>query len=225
MTLHGRVLAAASQPSERSWLAATLGTFGLQRVIVPDSDGMLQAFLSADFDMLVIDAGLPGAAEACALVRQQAPQLPVMVLAGPGAPIDIPDAIATRRPLDRHRLHRLLADRLGRAQTDLIGADGSDDALAAQLAELRRAYIGRLDASVLRPMQAAADDGDWQTVRQVAHRLSGTAGCHGLLAVAAAAAALESALLSSPAAAPDALAPLLAALTRAAAETIAGTSQ
>jgi DNA-binding response OmpR family regulator len=201
--LRGRVLAATVTAEESAALACSLRSLGLQPQLTDDADQLLRYFLDERFDLILLDAALPGlpAADAVTLLRTQEAAIPiVLIVAGEavGAPVPGPGGCTgwLAKPFDTAGLGRVLAAHLRPAQP--TGAAGRSEAgelaLAGELRQLREGFISRIAETYLQPMQAEVLAADWPAVLRVAHALGGTAGCHGLTALAEAARQLESAL-------------------------------
>jgi two-component system, OmpR family, response regulator QseB len=200
-----RVLAAAVDAAERAWLAASLDALGCDALFAGDSDELLQCFLAGGFDLLLLDAQLPGlpGPDALALLRRLDGEIPIAMLCTRCAPVAarIPcmegcsDCLV--KPLRLARLHRLLSECLAAPRAP--GERREDPALSIELHALRDGFVGRVHAVYLQPMQAAARAGDHAALARLAHRLAGTAGCHRLIGLAQAAGRLQTALRATPA--------------------------
>jgi two-component system, OmpR family, response regulator QseB len=200
-----RILAAAADAAERAWLAASLDALGCEATFAGDGDELVQRFLAGGFDLLLLDAELPGlpGPEAVALLRRLDGEIPIVLLCKRCAPLAacIPcmeggsDCLV--KPLRLDRLYRVLAERLSAPRAAL--EHGEDQALGEDLRALRDGFMLRVAASYLEPMQAAVRAGDRPTLSLLAHRLAGTAGCHRLTALAQAAGRLQAALKREPA--------------------------
>ncbi len=70
---------------------------------------------------------------------------------------------------------------------------GFDEDLEAELAAARRNYAASVP-ELLDTMSAALAAGNFDELRQIAHRVRGTAGCYGMMEVSDAAGAIEDVL-------------------------------
>jgi CheY-like chemotaxis protein len=211
-----RVLVADDNPLSLRFLADALGGFGLEVVVAHDGIAALEAASSGRFDLLLLDARMPGLGGAAVLARLRAghgPNADVIALATTAAP----DAAIARtllaagfaevvpKPVALQAFEAVLARHLpgpGPAWTvgDRAGA-GLDDARALRASggdagvttALRALLVAELE-SLRDECQALAGSGDLAGLRECLHRLDASAGFCGATALAAAIGGLRGAL-------------------------------
>lgn len=86
--LHGRVLLAEDSNTNAVVVANMLARIGIEPVIVPDGAAAVQAVESGEFDLVIMDVGMPimDGLEASRLIRQSGNQVPIIALTAHALP-------------------------------------------------------------------------------------------------------------------------------------------
>lgn len=208
-----RVLVADDNPPSLRFLEAALHDIGCVPLAVTDGVAACEAATAATFDLLLLDARMPGLGGADALARIRGgggPSCTAVAIATTAAPeADVRAALLAagfaevlHKPLGLAELRTALARFLPtHGHTD----DGLDDAQALAAAggdqaivdALRGLLAGELDA-LPAEIAALAARGDADGLRDRLHRLDASAGFCGVPALAAANTRLRAALATSP---------------------------
>lgn len=207
-----RVLVADDNPPSLRFLEAALHDIGCVPLAVADGPAACEAAAAAAFDLLLLDARMPGLGGADALARIRGgggPSCAAVAIATTAAPeAEVRAALLAagfaevlHKPLGLTQLRATFARHLP-AQGN---ADGLDDAQALAAAggdkaivdALRGLLAGELDA-LPGEVAALAERRDADGLRDRLHRLDASAGFCGTPALAAANARLRAALAVSP---------------------------
>lgn len=206
------ILVADDNPVSLRFFADALLQLGLSSELAPDGVETVARARRTPFDLLLIDARMPGLDGAEALARIRAEAGPSQCAPALATTAEADDAARARlvgsgfagviaKPVTIDALRSALAQHLA---APTASADGLDDthALAATggdrsiLAALRGLLIGELDA-LPAEMAALASRGDAAAVRDRLHRLDASAGFCGAPALVTACATLRAAFDAS----------------------------
>ena len=199
-TLRGRVLVAEDDPNIRQLIALLLRGTGIELAMVDNGRLAVEQALAGDYDLLLTDLQMPemGGLEAADWLRKAGFRRPIIILSA-----DAGNELKERclaagcndylaKPFEARRLLALLARHL---PGDTAAAAPADDG-AGRLEddpEYQRARAAFLDMMRQAPtdMAAGAAQGDWESLRRLAHRIKGTAGAFGFAEVGIAAGRIE----------------------------------
>jgi signal transduction histidine kinase/DNA-binding response OmpR family regulator len=196
--LRGRVLVAEDGPYNQRLIAAYLQCTGAEVELVDNGEKAVQAALEGEHDLVLMDIQMPvmDGAAAIELLRGAGYGTPIVALTANVMRQDIEryrqlgchDVLA--KPIDRRRLHEVLA-------RHLQPADAADAAQDARLQSVLRRLAARFHASLpdtLATLRQLHAEGRHDELRTEAHRLKGLAGSLGHPRITALAAPLERAL-------------------------------
>jgi len=232
--LRGRVLVVDDVDDLRLLVRTEVAATGAGVIEASNGHEACALVRAAPPDLVLMDMNMPvmDGRQAVAALRAEGHRLPIYACSADVMPGDIERFIALgcdgalAKPLDRDALHAVLRRHLGSAGAEAEATPGTapeaeaapdtaatppSDPLAVALQAIRVRFIGAATGE-RRALAEARDRDDTAALRQLAHRLKGSAGTFGFAAVSAAAAALEHALADAPEAVDACIAALDAAL-------------
>ncbi len=200
--LAGRVLVADDVDDLRELLRARIAATGAEVVCAADGREALEQIAGQTPDLVLMDMHMPemDGREAVARLRQAGHRLPVYACSADVMAEDVASFIALgcdgalAKPIDAEALYAVLAKHLSAGSVRAPEAAAASDPLAAAMAQIRQRFIERIPeerAALASALDALRGSGDREALRQIAHRLKGSAGTFGFESVSAAAAALD----------------------------------
>jgi signal transduction histidine kinase/CheY-like chemotaxis protein/HPt (histidine-containing phosphotransfer) domain-containing protein len=196
--LAGRVLVAEDGRDNQRLIAAYLRQAGLQVKVVSDGRAALEAALSEDFDLVLMDIQMPGMDGVTAIqtLRGVGFGRPIVALTANVMKSEIEHyqylgcEEVLSKPIDRRKFYDALAALLKKAddtgEATLLAPDIED-----LVADFRAGLPAQLDT-----IESALAGSDWEGLSERAHLLKGTAGSFGYPALTRLAAELEAAVRS-----------------------------
>ncbi|WP_052736445.1 hybrid sensor histidine kinase/response regulator [Aquincola tertiaricarbonis] len=191
--LQGRVLLAEDGSDNQRLIGAYLRRAGLQAEVVGDGEQAVRAALAGRFDLVLMDIQMPVLDGAAALTRLRSGGYrgPVVALTANVMASDVQHYLALgfddvlAKPLQLHRFHAVLAQRLARA-----APAAEDEGFAQEMAQLAALFRQGLPQQLAAIEQAAAQ-ANWPALAGLVHTLKGTAGSFGFGQLTAPCLALE----------------------------------
>ncbi len=191
--LAGRVLLATADVPRGAAIAAALRDAGAIVSVVDNSRAAVESALQNDFDLVLLDMGLPhiDGSSAARMLRACGHRRPIIALTDP--PSDRPDDSDAALPLaaDSEQLRQLVGRHLA-AGAASAGAP-LDSAYWEELAHHGATFRQGLPAQ-MEAMRSALQAGQWPALMSLAHTLKGTAGSFGLGGLSELAGAIEAEL-------------------------------
>lgn len=178
-----QVLLASDHPADRRRIEACVGAAGATLGCVGDGEQAVQQALAGEFDLVLLSIDLPviDGRAAATLLRAAGYRAPVVALAPSDRQADSPgwrdsgfDEVLAR-PIDRHLLRALLARTLPTLPVQAVERQLRLEAIVQRLAAEFRADLPQ----TLQTLQTALQGRQWETLRQVSHRIKGIAGSLG----------------------------------------------
>ncbi len=231
--LAGRVLVADDVEDLRGLLRARIAATGAEVVEAGNGREALERIAAQAPDLVLMDMHMPvmDGREAVARLRRDGHRLPIYACSADVMEEDVATFIALgcdgalAKPIDSEALYAVLSRHLPSAHAAAPAAvarheatpvsdaapDPVPDPMAAAMAQIRRRFVERIPAeraALAAALDAARSSGDGDALRQIAHRLKGSAGTLGFNRIGAAAAALDRAARTPSANVDDATAAL-----------------
>jgi DNA-binding response OmpR family regulator/HPt (histidine-containing phosphotransfer) domain-containing protein len=217
--LDGRVLLASAHPQHGAAIAAALRDAGATVSVAEDARSALESALQNDFDLVLIDTGLPliDGIDVPRMLRACGHRRPIVALTRSASDGCANSDAALPLAVDSQRLRRVVSQYLavGAASCAKSLEPAYREELARHSVSFRAALPAQLEA-MRRELKAAR----WPVLRSLAHTLKGTAGSFGLDSVGELAGTIEAELR---AARTDHLATLFDALFSASEKALAQT--
>jgi signal transduction histidine kinase/AmiR/NasT family two-component response regulator len=198
--LGGRVLLAEDGVDNQRLLATYLRQAGLEATVVGNGRDAVEAALSQDFDLVLMDIQMPvlDGVGAMRMLRRAGYRQPIVALTANVMKSDVQQYLEAGcddvlgKPVERERFYAVIDQQLGRRRAVRVAGTDDDDferEIAALAAEFR---LGLPDQ--LRAIETAAEQADWAALASLVHTLKGTAGSYGFAHLTELAAAVEAQL-------------------------------
>ncbi len=206
--MYGRVLLAEDVPENQRLMKLLLTRMGAEVEVVENGQLAVEAAEHAAFDVILMDMKMPvmGGLEAVKLLRQRGYTSPIVALTASTMKEDRERCLQSgcddfvAKPVSRAELAEIIAHYLLPSHMTAVGdANVSAPELDVELehdpeyAQLVALFVGGLP-KLMDAIKQAANDADWETVKQLSHNLKGSAGGYGFPALTEGAAKIHSQL-------------------------------
>ncbi|HKX95532.1 MAG TPA: ATP-binding protein [Methylibium sp.] len=202
--LGGRVLLAEDGVDNQRLLATYLRQAGLEATVVGNGRDAVEAALSQDFDLVLMDIQMPvlDGVGAMRMLRRAGYRQPIVALTANVMKSDVQKYLEAGcddvlgKPVERERFYAVIDEQLGRRRAARPASEGADDEFEREIAALAAEFRRGLPDQV-RAIEEAAAQADWATLASLVHTLKGTAGSYGFAHLTELAAGVEAQLAAA----------------------------
>ncbi|MCB1926135.1 MAG: response regulator [Gammaproteobacteria bacterium] len=180
-SVSGHILLAEDNPYNQKLIGMYTRKTGAEVTVVENGEQAVEEALCGNYDLILMDLQMPvmGGLEAVEMLRQTLYEGPIVALTAHSMIGDrekVLNAGCTdflTKPVDWQALFKVIAQYLPVASERRSASDDAADDDALRVLVVR--FVNQLP-STLQDVIGAADAGDWDTVRSLAHQLKGVAG-------------------------------------------------